>query len=439
VAYRAARDHRAGEQRGRLTCWDAHLAVIRETVDRHRTGAPAPNVFRHARLLLIDTLGCALAGRRAAEVSGLESSLESGPIQLPGGPSLTVRGAAQVLAIAPTWDEACEGHAYAHGRPGIPAIAALLPLALQREATLGEFIHALVAAYEVGARAGGWLRLVPGLHVDGNWPGLGVAAGVAHLLGLPSERAMQAIDIAACQLPYSLYLPVRTGLTSRNLYLAHSATLGMDAAFAAQAGFAAPGDALAEYAERFARADERPLPPAAADLILDGYFKPFAAVRHVHYGAIAARTLRGEQDAKSIHLSVYEEAITYCGNRDPKTPLAAQFSLSFGIAAMLRFGHLDPSAYDEPQFSDAGLRRLEKLVRIEPDRELTTQRRRGARLTIDGRTADTPDSHPDLVLDEAGVLAKFGRMAGRANRFCEAVLSSDGATPIRALWEILCA
>ena len=407
---------------------------------------------RQARLLFLDTLGCALAGRRAAEVHFLESSLsrlEAGTFNFPEGKGLGVRAAAQLLAIAPTWDEACEGHAYAHGRPGIPAIAALLPLALQRKATLGEFIRALVAGYEVGARAGGWLRLVPGLHVDGNWPGLGVAAGVASLLGLPADRAAQAIDVAACQLPSSLYLPVRTGLTVRNLYLAHSATLGLDAAFAAEAGFCAPADALAEYAERFARADPQPLPPASTDLILDGYLKPFAAVRHVHYGAIAAHALREHFDTReirSIDLSVYEEAITYCGNRNPRTPLAAQFSLSFGIASMLRFGHLDPAAYDEPQFSDPELRRLEDLVRIEPDRELSARRQRGARLVITGaRTLErqVSDKDPALVLNQQGVIDKFVRNAAasvdesRSRSFCSGLLAAKDDAALANLWEKL--
>lgn len=411
---------------------------MRETVARHAAASPAPKVARHARLLLLDTLGCALAGRRAPEVSRLEQSLaalEGGSLRLPAGPALGVRGMAQILAIATTWDEACEGHAYAHGRPGIPVIGALVPLVLHRRQTLGALIGALAMGYEVGARAGGWLRVPKGIHVDGNWPAIGVAAAVARFLEVD---AMQAVAAAACQLPYSLYLPVRSGGTIRNAYLAHSAMLGLDAALAAQAGFGAPADALSHYAEHFCQADDRPLPGAGEDLILGAYFKPFAAVRHVHYGAMAARELRGQLETKAIKtidLSIYEEAITYCGMRHPQTPLAAQFSLSFGIASMLRFGDLDPASYDEPRFSDPELRRLEKLVRITPDRGLSAQRRRGARLTIDGRVAETPETHPGLVLDEAGVLAKFARNAPTTRGFCEAVLAAPEETPFHKLWE----
>lgn len=433
--------------------WAGHVATIRETVQRHGRERPGAASNSHARLLLLDTLGCALAGRRAPEVRALEAALagtDAGGIRLPGGPALGARAATQILAAAATWDEACEGHPLAHGRPGIPAIAALLPLGLQRDATYGEVLGALVLGYEVGTRIGGWLRLPPGIHADGNWPGIGVAAAVAKLIGLDAAGIAAAIDTAACQLPYSLYLPVRSGLTVRNLYLAHSAALGTDAAFAAQAGFGAPADALEHYAEHYCPAEARPPPPAGEDLILGAYLKPFAAVRHVHYGAIAARRLRGEAgDTRAIRdaeLAVYEEAITYCGNRDPRTPLAAQFSLTFGVAAMLRFGVLDATCYDEPAFSDPELRRLEKRVRVVRDADLSMRRQRGAKLSLDaGRALSTAvdNADPGLYLDAGGATEKFLNNAhavlgeGKARAFCRALLTAADGVPLRSLWQAL--
>ena len=437
-----------------LQRWDAHVASVRDTVERHHREAPADKVSQHARLLVLDTLGCALAGRRAPEVHALEASLaglEPGDFRFPGGPPLGLRAAAQILAIAATWDEACEGHPSAHGRPGIPAIAVLLPLALRRGASLGDFLSSLVMGYEVGARAGAWLRIPSGLHVDGNWPGIGVAAAVACLLGLPPEAILRAINIAACQLGTSLYLPVRTGATVRNLYLARSAMLGMDAALAAQAGIGAPIEATAHYAEHFSRAEPAPLPPASADVILGAYLKPFAAVRHVHYGALAARALRTElggrtQDIRRIELSIYDEAITYCGNRNPRAPLTAQFSLSFGVAAMLRFGALDPACYDEPRFSDPELRRLEQLVEVVPDPDLTAKRQRGARLAVvadQAHACTVAATHPDLYLDAEAAAAKFALNArattseATARSFCAALLSAPPAMALADWWQQL--
>jgi 2-methylcitrate dehydratase PrpD len=415
--------------------WDAHLAVLHAAVAWHAARPATPEASLQARRLLVDTLGCAIAGRHAGEVRRLEAALaecEPGGFRLPDGPSMSVHAASQVLAMAATWDEACEGHALAHGRPGVPLVAALLPLAWQRGAKLSAFVDAFVLGYEVGARCGAWLRIWPGMHVDANWPALGVAAGAARLLGLAPAAIVQAIDVAACQL---------------------SASLGLQAAFASAAGIDAPADALAHYASAHAAAAPQALPEAATPLLLDAYLKPFAAVRHVHYGAVAAQQLREElagdtQGIRGIALKVYEEALVYCANRAPRTPIQAQFSLSFGVAAMLRFGDVDPSVYAEARFDDPELRRLEALVVLAPDAELTARKQRGATLVVEhasGRleqavhTIPGDAAHP---LDRAALAAKFGRYAARsvaadrASSFCNTVLDAADID-MRLLWQQL--
>jgi 2-methylcitrate dehydratase PrpD len=443
--------------------WDAHLAVLHATVALHASRTASPEAAAQARRLLLDTVGCAIAGRHAPEVRQLEALLaecEPGAFRFPDGPAIGMHGAAQVLAMAATWDEACEGHALAHGRPGVPLVAALLPLALQRGASLARFVDAFVLGYEVGARAGAWLRIRPGMHVDANWPALGVAAGAACLLGLRPAGIVQAIDIAACQLATSLYLPVASGRTARNTYLAHSALLGLQSAFASAAGVDAPPDALAHYASGYAAAAAQALPPAETTLLLDAYLKPFAAVRHVHYGAVAAQGIRERlastasdtRAIRAIMLTVYEEATVYCGNRAPRTPIQAQFSLSFGIAAMLRFGDIDPSVYEPGRFDDAEMRRIEDLVVLRVDEGLTARRQRGATLEVAyeaggeiatlQQSVDTIPGDASRPLDRAALCAKFTHYAARslaadrAASFCNAVLD-PADIDMRLLWQQL--
>lgn len=437
--------------------WDAHLQVLREVIALHAGRPTPPAASLQARRLLLDTLGCALAGRRADEVQQLEtgfSRLDPGAFCFPEGKGMAMHGATQVLAMAATWDEACEGHALAHGRPGVPLVAALLPLGLQLGASLGAFTDAFVLGYEIGARAGAWLRIRSGMHVDANWPALGVAAGVARLMGLPAAGIMQAVNIAACQLPTSLYLPVVAGRTARNTYLAHSAVLGLQAAFASAAGVDAPHDALAHYASTYATAAPQPLPAPMTMLLLDAYFKPFAAVRHVHYGAVAALRIReqlhsGTQDIRSIVLTVYEEATVYCGNRAPLTPIQAQFSLSFGVAAMLRFGNIDPPVYAAAHFNDPELRRLEALVVLQVDPDLTMRGQRGATLLVQSESGLLQESVDSIAgdashpLDRAALCEKFQRYAAHsvssrdAMEFCTALLDSHPDIELYLLWQQL--
>ena len=50
---------------------------------------------------------------------------------------------------------------------------------------------------------------------------------------------------------------------------------------------------------------------------------------------------------------------------------------------MLRFGDIDPSVYSSEKFYDPELRRLEKLIEIQVDRDLTAGNRRGATVFIE--------------------------------------------------------
>lgn len=345
-----------------------------------------PALDAKLRWMLLDTWGCAVAGSQAAPVAALAGRLVPQP--LPGhlwrsGTPPSAQSLALWLAMAACWDEACEGHAGAHGRPGVVTLAALIPLA--GGLSWGQFRQAMLVGYEVGARMGAALRIRPGMHVDGNWPALGAAAAAAVALGLSDEQVAASVELAACQLPMSLYRPVQTGDTGRNTYLGHSAMLGQMAALSVASGISAPADGLQAYARVALGLASVGWDDSDALHVMDAYFKPYAAVRHVHYGAAAASGLRaalGERLPRRIALQVYEEATIYCGNRAPRTALQAQFSLSFGLAAMLRWGRLDPWVYREPQFHDGRLREMESQVELSVHPHWTAARQRGAHLTL---------------------------------------------------------
>lgn len=391
-----------------------------------------PALNTHARKLVLDTLGCIVAGWRAlpvAELAQRAAAADPGSFRLmPDGPGLTAGHAAMVLAMAACWDEACEGHAGAHGRPGVAALAALLPMASRL--TYGQFLKSFMVGYEIGARMGASLRINPGMHVDGNWPALGAAAAVAHALGLTPAQIVQAVNLAACQLPMSLYWPVRSGDTTRNTYLGHSAQLGQSAALAVASGITAPAGSVAEYARVGLGKPPLAFDDAANFQLLQAYFKPYAAVRHVHYGALAADALRAAIDlgtVDSVVLQIYEEATIYCGNRAPQTPLQAQFSLSFGLAAMLRWGRLDPWVYREPQFQDPALRELEAKVQVQVDAPWTQQGLRGARLLIACQDGTRYEHEVTAVPGDAQMPFTEEALLEKFLSYCEGSLSAASA------------
>jgi 2-methylcitrate dehydratase PrpD len=406
-----------------------------------------PEVDSKARLLLLDTFGCLVAGLRHPQVRQLGEALR---LAFPGDtawPSSDIKlggaGLAAFGAAAACWDEACEGNSAAHGRPGLPVVPALLALSASQDVSLGALLVALVTGYEIGARAGELWRIPPGWHVDGSWHSLSVAAAVARLTSGP-QSIQSAIEAAACQIPASLYLPIAMGSVLRNTYPAHAVLLGMLSAAAAAAGFEMPTDAFEEGRRRVLRTtNPASATPSGQWTLLAGYLKPFAGVRHSHYGVEAALRLRrhrafSPERIDAIGLQTYAEAVQYCGNRAPRTAIQAQFSLSYAIAAALVLGDLGPSAYDD--VGDPTIRRLEQRVVVEVDQNRV---RRGARVIIDIEGESLTESVDDVAGDPAmpmskdQIVAKFRRYvepmlgeryAGSLVRF---FLEGDAAQPAR--------
>ncbi len=350
---------------------------------------PAP-VQAIAQRLWLDTLSCAWAGLRADEPLRwlqVQHMGDAGDIPLPGTPlKFSAGAAATALAMGACWDEACEGLALAHGRPGVPIVAALWSQLASSKPSWQALWQATVVGYEVAGRLGARLRIKPGMHVDGVWGAFGAAAAVVHLRGGSWADIQRALQACAVQLPFTLYKPIAQGKNVRNMYLGHSAWLGLQAANAVAADLATPTGAIDDFAGLALDPSSVGSCPAAGQwLISQSYWKPFAAVRHVHYGAQAALSLRSQlpalEDIDELRLSTYAEALQYCGNRAPQTVLAAQFSLSFGVAAALVFGDLSPNEFRAPRFLDADTRRLEALISIQSDASMFPPGQRGARLS----------------------------------------------------------
>ena len=373
---------------------------------------------------------------------------EPGPVSFPGVPhSVSTTSFATAFAAAACWQEACEGLAAAHGRPGLHAIPAVLGPALASAAPLGTLLNAVIAGYEVGGRLGMVCRIRPGMHVDGTWGSFGAAAAACHLAGCSPELTLAALNHVACHMPFSLYWPITAGSTARNAYAGHGALHGMAAAVATRAGLGGPPGSMAEMLRLAVAADPAALPdiPGPGQFLLpSGYLKPYPAVRHVHYGAAAAEAWhaggRAPDAITGIRLRIYPEALTYCGNRDPATAIQAQFSLSYGVARSLAYGRLDPAAYSAASLSDKLVRRLESLVELEADagtggRGCTLEVLAGGETW--SRTVDRVPGDPGSPMTRPQVRAKFRAYAApvigeaAAEAIATALLDGPLTAPLR--------
>tara|TARA_R110002096_G_scaffold78578_1_gene184907 strand:- start:1331 stop:2671 length:1341 start_codon:yes stop_codon:yes gene_type:complete len=408
-----------------------------------------------ARRLLLDTLACAIAGMRKVDLRylGGDASAKSGAAHvILGAPSgLGPAEAAYVVALAACADEACEGLAFAHGRPGLHAVAAAVGAALRVDASLGQMLAAIAAGFEFGGRMGGLFRAKPGVHVDGTWGLVAATVAARRLYGQADGAALAAAAAAAlCQMPASLYLPVSQGADVRNSYSAHAASAGVLLAASLATGMTTPAgavDAAGGYA--FNRDDAAWVGPGRR-LLLEGYLKPYPSVRHTHYGVEAARSWRRQHPDTPIAdvsaaLEIYPEAVTYCGNRAPVSPIMAQFSLSYTLAAALAHGDLTPAAYEPDVLHDPDITALERRVRTEPVEALGRDGQRAARLTVESGGApwsqqiDRVPGDAAQPLTDAEVIAKArlycrGRLDdARADRLIREVMQGPAGRPVSDL------
>jgi 2-methylcitrate dehydratase PrpD len=386
-----------------------------------------PEVVARAQRLWLDTAACAFAGLQTQELArwlALQAQGDAGVVPMPGSAvSLSASAATTTFAVGACWDEACEGVAIAHGRPGVPIVAALWAQLALHKTTWEQLWRATAVGYEIGARLGARLRIKPGMHVDGVWSAFGAAAAVVMLRGGDWACARRAIEACAAQLPFSLYRPIRQGATIRNLYLGHSAWLGLQAAQAALSDWTMPAGCIDDVlALALDGGQGAALPGPGEWLLLQSYWKPFAAVRHVHYGAQAALRLRTELPAGTVpdemRLTVYPEALQYCPNRAPATPIAAQFSLAWGLAAAWVHGDLSPAEFRGERFRDERVRQLEQRIVVEADAQAFPSPTRGAKLSVrhgdrtwtveQGAVTGDAGRQPD----DAQVMAKFHRYTG---------------------------
>lgn len=416
--------------------------------------AQHPEVEQRARWLLLDTVSCIVAGLQYPEVARLQARLvesSPGPVRWPGSTAgLSESAAAAVGAMAACWHEACEGLARAHGRPGLHAVPVAAALGQQRGLSLQAVLECILWGYEIGGRSGESMRIRPGLHVDGTWGMLAACAAAARGSGLTVEQSLTALAAAACQLPASLYSPILGGHTVRNTYAAHAVLQGFFLVDAIAAGVRAPADVFAEAASQLGQGSaaigERAWAAPGEFMLLQGYLKAFASVRHTHYAASAAlrwQRSHGAADAtrhiRRIILTTYPEALTYCGVRSPRTPLEAQFSLSYAVAHALRTGSLDPDAYRDAALQHPEQLRLESLVELVVDESLHA---RAARLQVvtatesweDCVTAVSGDAQlpftEDALRDKSRRLLQPAVGKAGANVLTDAILSGALAEPL---------
>src|SRR5947209_12058277 len=149
---------------------------------------PEP-VQRHAKLVLLDTLGVLLAGAERPEVRQLRGRLAGtagmgATVYARGWPHHDPRTAALLNGIAGRSIELCEGLRLVSGQAAMQVLPGVLAVGEHARSPGREVLAALVLGYDVAGRLAGGFTPRPLAHQNGQVSLLAAAAAGARLRGL---------------------------------------------------------------------------------------------------------------------------------------------------------------------------------------------------------------------------------------------------------------
>lgn len=220
----------------------------------------------------------------------------------------------------------------------------------------------MLVGYELGVRAGLAIHESDDLYTGtGSWGALGAAAAVARLLGFDEVTAVHALGTAEYHAPRT---PITRGVEQPGMTkdgIGWGAYTGLSGALLADRGFLASGTVFDDV-------------PAATDDLDDrhhvarGYLKPHPCCRWAHPAIDAVLDLRTRHaiDPERIDRLVVEtfDAATHLRTVHPDTIDAAQYSVSYPVAAALVRGQFGVEELSEAVRTDSTVRSLASSVEL---------------------------------------------------------------------------
>ena len=410
-------------------------------------GAIPREVRERAKLLILDSLGCALYGARQPWCAILQRTLAKldrsrgctvwGTKQKLSAPHAALANGTQVQGF-----ELDDVHREGVLHVGAVVLPALVSIAELRRGMNGrEFLASAVAGYEVGPRVGlcmGPEHIGQGWHSGATLGVFSAAAGAARGLKLDAERTVHALGIAGTQA--SGLMAAQYGAMVKRMHAGRASQSGLYGALLARDGFTGIPDVLeSEYGgfcTTFSRSHDR----FRLEQLTAGFgevwqtmgvaLKFYSCVGSNHTTLDALRELQagrpfGANDVKRIVVHASQVTLDHAGWKyRPAGIAAAQMNLSFCVATLLLEGDCFVGQFDEKAPTDRKRIALAEKVEVVADPAITakgSRYRHAVRVEVelaDGsilrRDIETPRGSEPNFASEAQVVAKYEKLAAHA-------------------------
>lgn len=340
-------------------------------------------------------------------------------------------------------DDSYEG-GYCH--PGAPTIPAALAVAEEQKRTGMDFLLGAVMGYEIMARiscalAREWNKFH---HATGQVGAFASTAAAAKIMGLDESRITNAFGIAGGMASGVMeFANDPEGTMVKRLYGGWPSQSGVVAAWLASEGLTGPATVI-EGRQGFLRgiSPNVNLAPVTADLgkdylMLGTVFKPYATCRAFHPLIEGISELRAKHGVtpdkiKQLDVGVRESIISYQIVYEPKSIMAAQYSMPFAAALALSRDLSDPRSVDEACLTDAALLATAKKVKAHLDPEMNAFSRYSARIKA---SLANGEEVTVTAFDHKGTPAKpftFDEIAERFHKMTAGIISPRSAENIIA-------
>jgi len=390
-------------------------------------------IRRHARLVLLDTLGVILAGSETPEVRRLREGLgatagRGATILGRGWPAADPRTAALLNGTAGRSIELCEGHRYVSCQGAVQLVPGILAMGETTGASGRDLITTLVVAYDAAIRVGSGLTARSIAHQNGQAAMIGAAASGARLRGLDAAGTSLAMRIAATLVLTPSYTNVVAGATALNVAGGMSGFCAGLAPELAAAGFVAQQDAIEEAFDKLV-GDGYDATHIADELgsrweIGRNYFRLRACCNPIYAALDALEDGLAElrprpEDIDAIEVATYRFA-SVMANASPPNYFASKYSLPHAAAAVVVRGNAGFGSFTDEVLRDPVVSALRHRVKISEDPALTAMvpQRKPARVTVrlkDGRSAthtcESARGDFQRPYSEAEVREKFRELA----------------------------
>ncbi|MCW5574726.1 MAG: MmgE/PrpD family protein [Burkholderiales bacterium] len=407
-----------------------------------------PEEVRHRnKLLMLDSLGCALYGADLEWSRILQDKLESidatrqcsvwGTNKKLSAPHAALVNGTQVQGF-----ELDDVHRAGVLHVGAVVLPALIAVTEMKPGMSGrEFLTAAVAGYEIGPRVGlcmGPSHIASGWHSGATLGVFSAAAGAARGLKLDTDRTVHALGIAGTQA--AGLMAAQFGAMVKRMHAGRSSQSGLYGALLAEAGFTGILNVLESEYGGFCTTLSQSTDKFNLAELTAGFgevwqtmgiaLKFYACVGTNHTTLDALRDMRKERpfthdDVKKVVVHGSEVTVHHVGwPYEPQGLTSAQLNMPYCIAAWLIENDCFVDQFTEAMVADPQRIALSKKVEVIHDPAITAL---GAKLrhkvhvelhlndgTVMKRTVEAARGSEKHFASDAEIIEKFEKLASKA-------------------------